>query len=89
MVGVVRMAGIWDLALVFQPGAGRGSCRGWLQALGAVESETPGFGDPRDAVVPQQSAGAAAEVLRSVCGHSGSEISQGLLQRLRKDVRLL
>lgn len=57
MVGVVITAGIWDLALVFQPGAGRGSCSGWLQALGAVESETPGFGDPKDAVVSQQSAG--------------------------------
>lgn len=57
MVGVVITAGIWDLALVFQPGAGRGSCSGWLQALGAVESETPGFGDPKDAMVSQQSAG--------------------------------
>lgn len=52
MVGVVITAGIWDLALVFQPGPRRGSCREWLQALGAVESETPGFGDPKDAVVP-------------------------------------
>lgn len=85
MVGVVITAGIWDLALVFQPGPRRGSCREWLQALGAVESETPGFGDPKDAVVPQQSAGAAAEVLRSVRGHTGSEISQGLI----KDVWLL
>lgn len=46
MVGVVIMAGIWDLALVFQPGAGRGAVEGGSRLLGLwsrrpLDLETP------------------------------------------------